>query len=341
MQINKSGYGHMDWIMALKAQTSPKSDFSLESASNEETPEVIDGALEQTCKAAFKTPTYEKTTQEAISEESKVVADLSRQKVLSSQSENIREKLAVRGIDPVAMGIAANDDWASNDPSLVEAIAKKAVLVASQSRERNWEVISGTKKAAGFDESSRLGQVIPAGTRREDVVDHKRNVPANSPSMFDPNRLKELSEKPNEHDESVLSIKQKAKSREAEKKEDSKNRSNIPEDFSPMKQGRSMAISGKEQDAMVHRVPRNQLSMLDDLEPHKKLSQEEMTAKLRDIFMNRVSSPREDTRKANEERKAEISRDKRKKHEFKLEPPKSTADLTKKLMSIWSDEKGE
>ena len=26
---------------------------------------------------------------------------------------------------------------------------------------------------------------------------------------------------------------------------------------------------------------------------------------------------------------------------FKVEPPKSTAELTRKLMSIWSDEKGE
>jgi hypothetical protein len=341
MQINKSGYGHMDWVLALKAKTSPKSDFSPESSSDEETPEVIDGALEQTCKAAFKTPTTEKSDSEAIAEESKSVADLSRKNSLMAQAEQIRGKLSARGIDPVAMGVANNQEWASGDPSLVEAIAKQAVLVASQSRDRSWETISGTKKATGFDEASKMGQVIPSGTRREDVVDHRRNIPSNSPSMFDPNRLKELSEKPNEHDQSIASIKDGRKARAAEKKADSENRSNIPEDFSPMKAGRSMAISGNEQDAMVHRVPRNQLSMLDNLEPHTKLTQEEMKNKLQDIFMNRVADPREETRKANEERKAEISREKREKHEFKLEPPSSTSEMTKKLMSLWPDEKGE
>jgi len=341
MQINKSGYEHMDWILALKAKTSPKSDFSPESSADAETQEVIDGALEQTCRAAFKTPTNEKSSQEAVAEESRTVADSSRQKVLASQAEQIRGKLAVRGIDPVAMGIATDGDWSSVDPALVEAIAKKAIQITAESRDRGWEAISGTKKASGFDEMSRLGQVVPSGTRQEDVVDHRRNIPSNAPSMFDPNRLKELSEKPNEHDQSISSIKDVRKAREAERKTDAENRTGIPEDFSPMKQGRSMAISGKEQDVMIQRVPRNQLSMLDDLEPHKKLSQEEMTAKLRDIFMSRVSSPREETRKSNEERKAEISREKGTKHEFKLEPPTSTSDLTKKLMSLWPDEKGE
>jgi len=342
MRINKSGYGSIDWVLALKAKGKPQSDFSPETAANEETPEVIDGALEQTCKAAFKTPTTEKTPGQMISAESKVIADQSKAKEMSSQAEAIRQKLSTRGIDPVAMGIAANNEWSSADPSLVESIAKKAVLVASQSKDRGWETISGTRKASGFDELSRQGQVIPSGTRREDTADHRRNIPSNAPSMFDPNKLKELSEKPNQHDESVAEIRGRTKVREAERKEDAKNRIDVPEDFNPMKQGKSMAISGREQDVMVHRVPRNQLSMLDNLDEHKKLSQEDIKNTLQSIFMGRVESPREETKKANDERKAEISREHKTKHEFKVEPPKSTSDLTKKLMSLWPDEtKGE
>lgn len=342
MQINRSGYENMDWVLALKAKLNPPSDFSPETSSSPETQEVVDGALEQTCKAAFNTPTNEKNNAEIIREESSKIADASRANSMALQAQSIRAKLQVRGIDPVAMGIANQREWASSDPALVEAIAKEAIKTASTTRDRSWESVQPARQASGFDDASKLGQVIPAGTRREDVVDHKRNIPSNLPSIFDPNRLKELSESENPHDQSVSSIRKSQKDRENHKKSEFRsNMQQAPEDFVPMKGGRSMAISGKEHDVMVHRVPRNQLSMLDGLDDHKKLSQAEMTEKLKAIFMGRVGSPRERTRQANEERKAEISRDKKQKHEFKVEPPKSTADSTKRLMDLWAEEEGE
>lgn len=336
MRINKAGYGNLSWIDAVSAaKKQPDPVRSLD----QETPEDIENALGRTCQAAFKTPSGEMSSEEAVrlaSIEARKNSEFAKDVAAVAE---IQEKLAARDIDPVKLGVATREEWANSlDPKWTEEVAKKAVIAFSKLRDKSWEKVSSSSKKTSyaFNEGSRSGQVMSSYSTADETANARSRTAKNSNSILNPHQIHEMAARENEHDASVARIRSGEKTREAERKKSLLR--DVPEDAPKDKSGRVFSTAGKEKDAFVHRTPKNQISMLDNL-GDAKMSAEEMKTKLANLF-TRVDDPRADTKRANEERRESIKADWQKKDNKdrsweKVERSASTSDLSRRLMSLW------
>src|SRR3990170_1220194 len=108
MNIRKSGYEAMDWVKALEAAQKPKDPSHDLGKQNEA--ELVNNALESTARVAFDLPVNAETKHEALLRSSKEIADKVVQEQKLAAANTIKQKVAVNGIDPVALGVKVKDD---------------------------------------------------------------------------------------------------------------------------------------------------------------------------------------------------------------------------------------
>jgi len=338
-RIQKNDYDGMSWIDSIvHAVGKKKASYETDRASMEETKEVVENVMSQTCEAAFGTKP-EDTTEQKIRQTAKTGMEEHAQIQNMAYCDAIRNKLKDRGIDPVALNVVSKKDWESNDPSLIEGIAKNSIIAASKVKDRSWETVAPAKHRSALDVDDKSGKVMSIGGR-EHYNDKPYNIPMNANSIFDPNRLDRMAAENNEHDRLIQENKKNKTDKQAERKESLKQ-TDIPNDFHGMSSSRIIPSASSEKEVFVQRVPKNQLSIMDNLEQHSSKKPEEMKEVMSDIF-NRVEDQKTKTQKANVERKNKIRTEAEKDRSWeKNEKGISTSDLAKKLMSLWIPEKGE
>jgi hypothetical protein len=337
MLIRKGSYSGLEWVDALSARTK-RTDIEAELASSTEE-QAAENALRKTAQIAFgDDSTKVPGPDERLAEASKSIQDNVSKNKIASAVASIKEKLAVRNIDPVALGVVKDkSEWdAMSDIDQVESVAKMAAVAFEKAMSRQWEHESGTMKASAFNpETSRGGRIMPAAAKGDDSVGRYSRVPSNANSILDPGRLDRAAAENNSHDESVKALKQQTVAREAEKKAELAPK-DMPDDV--MKGGRVIASGGQDSSANVHRVPRNQLSILDNV-GGKNMSPDELKKRLQDIFSSRIPDTKGEIREANEKRREAIQQPKEQDRSWeKPSKPTSTSDLTKKLVNLWVPE---
>lgn len=335
----------MDWVKALEAAQKPVQ----KELSEQNEADYIENALEATASIAFGIPAKDESKKEALARASKEIADKAAHEHKFAASNEIRSKMAEAGIDPVALGInireangvqrpITKEEWeGASDARWVDKIATAAALEYEHQARISWEkeaMQPSRKLSSKYDpETMSAGRIMSAGGASDDTVDHRRQTPANSASIFDPFKLDRFANAENAHDKAVADKRQAAKDRIAEKKADLQ-----PQDLgpAPMKSGTIQRSGGEDRDVFQQRAPSNKISMT-DLQGTEKLTPEEIKEKLASLF-TRVGDNGEMIRAGNAERKAKIQGPKEEKDRSweKLGKPLSTAELTKKLMDAFT-----
>lgn len=340
MKMSKCEYDGMDWLDALK-KVKPQQEQEAKLAAKTEDAETVESALEDTSKIVFGLPD-ERTKPEVIMDASKESMDKAAQARVVNEINGLKDKLKSNGVDPVSLGVVSKAEWdAMANVSKAEQLAKKAALLAEKNAKREWEEramkeLHGSKKASEYNpEFDKLGRVAPM-TAKEDAVSSKQQLPKNAASIADPTRIDKLASEPTEHDKAVTSIRQEKARKEIEAAK-AKYQTNIPDDFVPMKSSGVIRSGAKnDEDAGIrYKAPANQISMTDDVSG---ASPQEIKDKLEKLFMDRIADHGADIRKANEERKASISRPEPKNEEPSKQTPTSTKDMQQRLMELWMPE---
>jgi hypothetical protein len=340
MQIRKGSYSSLEWVDALAARAK-KADIEAEIASSTEE-EAAQNALQRTAQIAFgDNETKVPGPDERLGTASRNIQDKVAKSKIDHAISAVKAKLAARGIDPVTLGIVKDKrEWdGMDDLDRVDEVAKLAAIKFAKELSRQWEHQSSSTKASAFDaETSRMGRIMPATAAGDDSVGRPSRVPSNANSILDPGRLDRAAAENNEHDEAIKAAKKRATDREAEKRADMAPK-DLPEDI--MKSGRVIASGGQDSTANVHRVPRNQLSILDNVDG-KNLSPEDLKKKLQDIFASRIPDTQGAIREANEKRREAIQKPKEQDRSWE-KPSKatSTSELSKRLMNLWVPEGGK
>lgn len=364
MSIKNPNEDRLSWVDALKARLEPR-DYETRYASTPES-ETIDGALEQTVEAVFSVPTGEETSEEAITRASKDISAEANKSAHKAMIDEIKAKLADRDdpIDPVSLGVEVKaftqdgmerrpitqEEWDNaTDPRFVENVAKLAVVAYEKKRSMAWQERAMDPKAAArrFDpEYSKDGRIMSAPAQSDDSAPRFGSIPKNANSIWDPERIQKLSEAlMTDHDAQVEASREyyekRSKKADAERAEKAGKSSPISQNT-----GSQLMRSGSaESEAFVQKVPRDQLSMLDvQSGDFKDLSQEEKKARLESIFMEKVPDAKEETRKANEERRQQIQGEKREDRSWDSVnnlKPLSTSDIQKRLIELWIPEDQE
>jgi len=343
--IRKASYGNMDWVKALESQKKVAS----KNLDEQNEADYVENALESTAQIAFGLPAKAENKHEALVRASKEIADKTAHDNKFAASNEIRAKLADAGIDPIALNILireangvqrpiTKEEWeGASDARWVGQIATAAALEYEKQASSSWEKSAlqpAQRLSSKYDpETMGAGRIMSAGGASDDVVDHHRQMPANSASMFDPFKLDRFAAAENAHDKAILDKREAAKARIAEKKADL-----APGDLgpAPMKHGTVQRSGGEDRDVFQQRAPSNKISMT-DLQGTEKLTAEEMKDKLASLF-TRIDDNGEKIRAGNIERKAQIQGKKTEKDRSweKLEKPLSTAELSKRLMDAFT-----
>lgn len=347
--IRKSNYENMDWLNALAAMQKPRDPESDISSQNEA--DVVANALESSAQIAFQLPVKEETKYEALVRASKEIADKQAMKDKMAAADEIRNKMASNGIDPVALGInvrGENGSWhaitkeeweSSSDVRYVEHIATKAAIEYEKQLKTAWEKESfrpATPANYSYDPETMKDGKIMSAAAMGDNAPRFGNTPSNAASIFDPFKLDKFAAAENEHDKSIKASKEKQKARTEEKKAQYKFEDPGVE---PMKSGQIQKSGGEDRDVFVQRVPSNQVSMLDTF-GQEKMSSEEIKTKLASMFSAKIPDSGEGIRKAADERKASIQRKEEKDRSWDApSKPVSTSDIAKRLADLWMPKK--
>lgn len=375
--INKANYEGMDWVDALTGRK-PQRDYEARYASASEE-STLDNALEETVEAVFNVPTSEESSQDAIERISKEISATRAVDEAKEEISKIKAKLAATddrpAIDPVELGVEikawtnsgmrqrpiTKEEWDNiDDPRTAEEIAKVAVQKMQERISRSWEEraqqeITNSKNAGSrpgrlnskFDPETDRGGKIASVPSPDDYAPRFGKVPANANSITDPDRLDRFAKEETEHDRSVAESRALRKSREDQIRAEAQERE--AGGHRPIHDSGSSKViqsGSQETEAFVQRVPRNQISMLDNFgEDFEGLSKEEKTARLQSMFMDKWEDNGEKIKSYNEERRASIQRESSKEEEEKswekLEKPTSTSDIQERLMNLWMPEAPE
>ena len=331
--IKQAGYKGMDWVEALKARPKDQpTDLGMQKEAD------IEDALGSTANVAFGTPVRTEDKGQALIRASREIAENKAKQMDASEANSIREKLASASVDPVVLGVATKEEWASsNDPSWVKEVATKAALAQEKNLKHAWEkdvVQPSQHLSSTFDPMTmRDGRIMSSTAGANDETCSKPSrVPANAASILDPYRIDKLAAAKNEHDESVKTIRAAEKARIEGKKAELKPKEEGPE---PMHGGKVVASGGLDSDVFVQRVPSNQVSMLDNL-GDKKASPEEIKERLSAIFAARIVDHGQEIKEANAKRKEDIKGKAEKDRSWeKVSAPLKTSDLTKRISDLW------
>lgn len=331
MRIQRSGYNGIDWLSALGAKKQREEVVSEEEAAK--------NVVERAAEAAFRIPVKEESNEQRIRSASKEI-EAQRQAAAEAQyCAQVREKLAARSIDPVALGITTQGEWQNAvSPSWVEGVAKAAALAHEKFISGEWESRAANRQAPEVRpnvETSMSGRVMSSAGANEETRGQVSRVPQNANSILDPDRLAKLFTQPNVHDDAVEARLASRKAREEMKREEL-----APKDLgpNPMKQSSVSKSGGQDCEAFVQRVPRNQISMTDDLGGGK-LTREEMTERLASLFTSKIPDNGEMIREQNTKRSESIKREADKSsRDWDSEEhlkPQSTSDLQRRLIQLW------
>jgi hypothetical protein len=340
--INRDGYGNMEWLDALSARTKPRDPTSDLGKQNEA--DLIGKSLETTAQVAFNMPVQKETKDEALERASRDIAD---RKVVQAKTEEINEiknKMASNGIDPVALGIVSKDEWEKpSDSATAKEIAIKAALAYEKQLKHAWEkdaVKPAQHLDSHYDMTMREGRIMSATAANEDVRSMPSRTPSNANSIWDPFKLDRFAAAENSHDESVKASKEAQKSRDAEHKNQWKTEEPPPgtPGIEPMKGSQVVSAGGMDRDVFNQRIPKNQISMLDTF-GEGKLPPDELKKRLGTMFA-RVEDNGPQIRAANETRREEIQGKKEEKQDRSWDTvdhlkPMSTSEITKRLMEKW------
>jgi hypothetical protein len=335
MGINKSdNYGGMDWVNALKAQLQPK---SYEEELNGDEP--TEGALDATLNALYNTPTGKETSDEAVRRASKEIHDRQVSAATKAHVDSIKDKLSSRGIDPIALGVVSEKDWKeTNDPSWTEKMAKKAAIAYQEKLSHAWEdAAKNATPAQGMKydpQTFRDGRIVSSATANDDSVGTPSRVPSNANSILDPFKLDRFAKEETSHDKSIRLAKEEAANRAATvAKHKEESIQSLPPEHQ-LNAGKIVASGGKDAGEFVHRVPRNQVSIMDDLKQ-----------KLSDIFTAKLEDNRAKTVEANQARLEKIQGKKEKDRSWeKLSTPvqannlPGVQNLKERLEKLWAPE---
>lgn len=325
MPLKKSAsYDNLGWVNALKAQK--KARLMEEDAQTDEA-DLANDALERSAEIAFGKPEAVPGSEEAIRQASRDALAEAEANELTQECDAIRKKLADRDIDPVALGVASSEEWATNDLDALSSLAKKAALAYEKRLKEAWQDKAMAPRNDTFkpDPSTWLGGRIMSSAGANEETRGRGLLPKNANSIFDPFRLDELAKTPTESEFRAKAQKESEEGRKRQKIADIREANKQAPTEMP---GRIVPSGGQDDAVMVHKVPRNQLSIMDNLKD-----------KLEDVFASRVEDNKSKTKQFNEERKSEITA-KREKDGSWQEPKKasSTSDITKRLMDLWMPE---
>lgn len=331
-RIQKSGYGNLEWLNAILAKKDRQAVVSEEEAAK--------NVVERAAEAAFKIQPKEESNEQRIRRAS---LEIEEQKAAARDLEycaRLRDKLAARNIDPVALGITTKAEWENSmSPSWIEAVAKHAALAYEKHVSASWEERAVSRQAPQVRpdvETSMAGRIMSSAGANEETRGQTSRVPANANSILDPDRLAKLFTQPNAHDEAIEERLASRKAREQMKKDELAPRDLGP---APMKDGSISRSGGKDCEAFVQRVPKNQISMTDNLGDTSRMSREEMAEKLSQLFTSKVPDSGQEIRQQNAERKQSITRqaegDRREWDSEEHLRPQSTSDLQERLMRLW------
>ena len=352
----KTGYNGMDWVDALTAQKKPR-DYMTRQASVSES-ETVENVIQETMEAVFGTPTNEETSLQAVERTSREIAAKAKDDMVMQRVAEIKAKLSDRDepIDPVEVGVMVKDfssgtmvprkitreEWDNaTDPKWVNQVACAAVEAFMEKKASEWQERAMKPTSRDYTMESGLpGRVMPSPAE-DDSTGRRSRVPVNANSILDPDRIDRLAseiltEKDKERAARVESnLERAAKSSKHRQEANDEMAENAPE---TMNGGKVVpSASGKETSAFVHRVPKNQLSITDDLN-FEDMSHEQRVDKLAKLFADRIEDNGESIKEANEDRRKSIQGDREQDRSWeKLDKPTSTQDLTRRLMDLWID----
>jgi hypothetical protein len=349
MKIRSSGYEGLGWVAALKDGKKPR-DYHEKLAGADEA-DTLENVLERTCEAAFETPTTDETSEEAIARSSKEIQDKLAHDGNSEIVDQVKKAMAENDIEPWTLQIkdpgallgqrdnVTKEQWDnSTDASWVEKVANMAIDANKNQRDRSWETVSPQATAShSFDpETAKGGRVMSSTTANEETTGRSSMLPANAASIFDPFRLDNYAAQENAHDEGVKASRDRAE-KEKTARQEGRNKQEIPEDFSPMKSGAVISSGGEDSSEFHHRVPRDQVSMFDNVDGQEGEGLQERLAKL---FEDKIPDTRSEIRKANDERREQIQRNPSSEDRSweKVSKPSSTQGIQERLTDLWMPE---
>lgn len=325
--INKGTYDKLSWVDALKARQAKREFDGTEK-------ETTENVLERTVEAAFKVPTSEPTTPQKVDAAAKDIQQNEAAKKVAGETQQIKEKLASREIDPVALGVVSKEEWAkASDPTWTESVAKKAAMKYEKQLKASWEkkAMEPQQAAKGFDPATSMdGKIIPSFSPTEESQGRINRVPLNAASILNPNRIDELAKAKNEHDESVKAIREAQKTREAAKPAPA----DIPKDLTPMRGGKVVSSgAANESSAFIHRVPKDQISIMDKAETSEQM---------KDKLAARIPDTRTEIREANERHREAIQGKKQEDKSWdQVSKPLTSTEIQKRLINLWMPPKPE
>lgn len=352
MVIRPANYSNMTWLGSLSSK--PK-DQAADLAKKEES-ETDSNTIEDTARIAFGLPPKTEDKSDAIIRASKEIADQNHQKQVETSIKSIKAKIETAGVDPVALGVSfrmpngeyhklTKEEWTNaKDVSFVETVAREAALKHEVEVKQAWQK-GATKSAQGlssvFDaKTSRVGKIMSAAGPNEDINATAGIVPANSVGILAPHRLDDLAKAENPHDKSVADARATLKAREQEKKNQLiEAATKAAENPEAMKQGQVIRAGGHDASVFSHRVPSNQVSMMDTMGTGT-LTPDQIKESLSKLF-TRVEDKGQAIREANKAHKEEIRGKEEKDRSWEqVQKPLSTSDLTKRLgEALWPTKK--
>lgn len=349
MKIHGYKEDGMSWVDALSKHNQPPADLEkhlAEASASASHADELKSALDDTSQIVFGLPKDNVPQQKAIADASKKAMDNAMRQKQASEVQSIKDKLSAHGVDPVSLGVVSQSEWSAlADANKAEALAKKAALAAEAAAKNQWqrraaeELETPRRPSAQYDPATtRDGKVAPTTSARDDSTPHNPNVPLNAVSMIDLDRLDRLSEDGTRHEELVSQSRETAKVREEKAKD--WRQEEVPEDIVPLKSSSVLRSGGKDRDEGRYHAPSNQVSMLDDISGG---STEEIQEKLSSLFTTKIPDRKQETREANEQRRAEIQRPAQAQDKSweKVEKPTSTKDISERLAELWMPQGGD
>lgn len=253
---------------------------------------------------AFGTPLKPETSNEAVIRASKEAVNQQFTQESLNAVKSVKDKLAVNGIDPVALNVVKAENWdALADPTEANKIAKQAVTAHEKALRTAW-MDNAFKPAetlnSNFTETAKGNQIASALTSAP-VPHNPDMLPTNAGSIFDSERFDKLFEQFKAKDDArnAGKVEKEAKKAEAEKAKQAE-----AEKLKDIDGLNGNKVVGTSVESVVSgKVANNQISILDDI--GGKDSAEQKT-KLDSLFQNKIVDNGAKIKEGNQQRKEEI-----------------------------------
>lgn len=331
MRIQSVGKEALSWVDALAGKTAKKTVEDQIKSSEEADPSK---ALEMTSSILFGTPIKQESTADTLRRHSKDIQRKEAAQVQQDIANDVKTKLSDAGIDPVALGVVKAEDWASmSDPQKTTETAKLAALAHEKMMSDKWQseaMKPATPSKMSFDPAMKSGRVMSSAAANEETRGRTSNIGR------DPFKLDQIASQANEHDDAVKQSRARVDAlKEAKRKSIEENQ---PPTDAALRAGSVRRSGNMESEAFVHHAPKNQVSIMDTF-GEGKISPEELKVKMAELFKSKVPDSKSETKKAAEERRESIKRPKEDDKSWEtVAKPTSTADLQKRLVSLWLPE---